>query len=233
MEFSAILNIATEERGTMKKILIIGATGYAGSAIVDEAVARGYKVTALSRSAPTQKNDKVTYVEGSVLDATLRQTLVADADVIVGTLAPRGDMAGKVAGIYKELAVEAQAHHARFFVVGGFGSLRPLGGVPRFVDGDDFEEAYKPEALELASVLDFLKTDAPEGLDWLYISPAATFGAFNPGAKTGNYTIAGEVAVFDKNGESNLSSQDLALAIVDEIVTPKHQAEHISVVTLG
>lgn len=213
----------------MKRIAVIGGTGYAGSAVVAEAADRGYSVVSLSRSTPVEQIESVTYVEGSVLDENLRTRVLRDADVVVLALSPRGDMQGKVADTYKVIAAEAEAVSARLFVVGGFGSLRPAPGLPRFVEGDDFEESYRPEALELLGVLEWLQANAPESLDWLYISPAAAFGGFNPGEKRGAYQVNGEVAVFDENNESNLSSQDLAAMIIDEVETPAHHKEHLSV----
>lgn len=213
----------------MAKIAVIGGTGYAGSAVVAEATARGYEVISLSRSAPVERIESVEYIEGSALDESLRSQTLQDADVVVLALSPRGDMQGKVADLYKAIAAEADAVGVRLLVVGGFGSLRPAEGQPRFAEGDDFEEAYRPEALELLSVLTWLQTNAPASLDWLYISPAAAFGAFNPGEKRGVYRVGGEVAIFDDNNESNLSNFDLALAIIDEVETPAHHGAHISV----
>lgn len=213
----------------MTKITILGGTGYAGSALVQEAVERGFTTTTISRSKPEAPIEGATYLEGSVLDDTVRLAALADADVIIAALSPRGDMAGKVGPLYRELAVNAAASKSRLIIVGGFGSLRPAAGEPRIATGKDFSDDYRPEALELAGVLDWLQSDAPAGLDWLYVSPAASFGGFNPGQKTGAYRIAGEVPQYDADGNSSLSSQDLALALIDETEKPQHHSEHISV----
>lgn len=210
----------------MSKIVILGGTGYAGSAVVREAAERGHEVVSVSRSVPDEQVEGVTYVAGSVSDAEV----INGADVVVGALSPRGDMQGKLGGVYRDVATGVATAGVRFIVIGGFGSLRPAEGAPRFVEGDDFPAEYKPESQELATFLEELQTATPEGLDWLYVSPAATFGAFNPGEKTGNYRVGGEIALFDEKGESNLSGADLAVAIVDEIETPAHHREHISVV---
>lgn len=213
----------------MTKIVVIGGSGYAGSAIVAEAAARGHQVVSVSRSTPSNPITGVEYHNGSATDAAIRQHAFEAADVIVGTVSPRGDMTGKVAELYKTIAGEAAEADSRFVVVGGFGSLRPAEGAPRFVDGDDFPADYKPESLELASVLDYFQTEAPASLDWLYVSPAAEFGGHVSGEKTGKYRLNGPIAVFDENGQSKLSSQDLAVAIVDEIEAVSHPNQHISV----
>lgn len=210
----------------MSKIVILGGTGYAGSTVVREAAERGHEVVSVSRSVPDQKVAGVTYVAGSVSDADMQEQVINGADVVVGALSPRGDMQGKLGGVYRDVATKATTAGVR---LGGFGSLRPAEGALRFVEGGDFPTEYKPESQELATFLEELQTATPEGLDWLYVSPAATFGAFNPGEKTGNYRVSGEIALFDEKGESNLSGADLAVAIVDEIETPAHHREHISV----
>lgn len=213
----------------MSNIVIFGGTGYAGSAIVREAVERGHEVVSVSRSVPGKKVAGVNYITGSVSDVSVREQAINGADVIVGALSPRGDVQGKLVGMYHDVATETATAGARFIVIGGFGSLRSAEGAPRFVERDDFPADYRAESQELATFLEELQTAASEGLDWLYVSPAATFGAFNPGEKTGNYRIGGEIALFDEKGESNLSGADLAVAIVDEIETPAHHEEHISI----
>jgi len=70
---------------------------------------------------------------------------------------------------------------------------------------------------------------APAELDWLFISPAGGYGSFAPGERTGSYRVGGEVALFDDEGNSDISGADFALAIVDEIENPRHHREHISV----
>lgn len=213
----------------MSKIIVLGGSGYAGSAIVSEAALQGHDVVSVSRSLPESPIEGVSYIEGSVVDTDVRKDALEGADVIIAALSPRGDMVGKLAPLYKEIAREASRIGARFITVGGFGSLRPAEGAPRFVEGPDFAADYKPESLELLSVLTYFATEAPEELDWLYVSPAAEFGGYNPGVKTGKYVISGEVAVFNEAGASQLSSQDLALALIDEVAASKYHKAHISV----
>ena len=213
----------------MTKITVFGGTGYAGSAIVDEAVQRDFAVTSVSRSKAAVDAAKVTEVNGSVLDEAVVDNAIADADVVVGALSPRGELEGKLFDTYTSIAAKAAQIGARFIVVGGFGSLRPAADAPQFVETDDFPAEYKPEALELSSVLSWLLTQAPSSLDWVYVSPAADFGVFNPGEKTGEFRVSGNIATFAEDGSSKLSSQDLAIAIVDEINQPSHHRAHISV----
>ncbi len=66
-------------------------------------------------------------------------------------------------------------------------------------------------------------------LDWVFVSPAGTYGAWVPGEHTGAHRVSGEVALFDAEGGSNISGADFADAVVDEIERPAHHREHIGV----
>ena len=209
----------------MSKILIIGGTGYTGGNIAREAVGRGHTVTSFSRSAANDPIDAVDYVHGDGDDAS---RLVADHDVVVATLAPRGDTAGRVRGLYESYAAAAAEAGARLIAIGGFSSLRPAPGAPRIAEGD-VPEQFRAEALEMDGIREWLATSAPESLNWTFVSPAGSYGSFAPGSRTGAYRLGGEVARFDANGESQISGEDFAIAIVDEIEAAAHPREHISV----
>ena len=212
----------------MSHITVIGATGYAGSALVAEAAARGHDVTAISRSAATDPVAGVTYVRGSALDEDVRKRAFDGADAVITATSPRGDMAERQLELSEALASRAGLAGVRLIVVGGFSSLRPAPDAPRFVEGDIPEE-YRAEALVGHAVLEALMAE-PEALDWTFVSPAATFGAFAPGPATGVYRVGGEVAMFDDEGKSFVSAPDFAKAIIDLIDTNEHHREHVSVV---
>jgi putative NADH-flavin reductase len=127
------------------------------------------------------------------------------------------------------LAEEAALTGVRLGVVGGAGSLLATEGGPRLVDTPEFPEAFKGEVLLLAGVLDQLRSSAPADLDWFFLSPAVTFGAYNPGEATGRYRIGDDVVVSDENGLSAISGADYALALVDEIETPAHSRARFTV----
>jgi len=210
------------------KILVVGGTGFAGSHIAKEAARRGHELVSLGRTEPQEKVEGVSYVIGSALDADLRGQLVGDADVVVAAISPRGDMLGKLGPIYADLAGEAAAHDARLVVIGGFTSLRPAPGAPRFYDGGEVPEEYRPEIEEMIGVLDRLQSDAPENLRWVYVSPAANFGAQLDVADHGKPRQGGDVAIFNAAGESLISGSDFAIGVVDEIEAAAHDGENIS-----
>lgn len=208
----------------MATIAVIGGTGYAGSTIVREAVSRGHHVTSLSRSLPAERVEGARYEQGSASDAA---RAVEGSDVVVGALSPRAGSEGTLVAAYSDLARLAAASGARLIVVGGFSALRPSPGAPRFIEGDVPEE-FRPEAAEMAEVLTALQA-GPAGLDWLFVSPAAEYGAYAPGQALGTYRVGDDVALLDDGGTSAISGADFALAVVDEIERPRHHRAHIGV----
>jgi uncharacterized protein len=208
-------------------IAVIGGTGYTGTNVAREAASRGHEVVSWSRTLPASPVAGVRYETGDAADAS---AIIPGADAVVLALSPRGELAGtgKQLGLYQEYAACAAETGARLIVVGGFSSLRPAPGEQRFAEGE-VPEQFREEALEGESIRAWLAGSAPEGLDWVFVSPAGGYGSWAPGEKTGAYRVGGEVALFDAEGRSEISGPDLADAIVNEIDHPHHHREHISV----
>jgi putative NADH-flavin reductase len=213
----------------MSRIVVIGGTGYAGEAVVAEAVKRGHEVTAVSRNAPETPVTGATYVAGSALDAGFLGAAVANADAVVATIPARGDMVDAFDEAVTNVIESAGAAGARLVAIGGFSVLRPAPGAPRFIESGVAEQ-YRVEATAGWRFLQGLQSSAAT-LDWVYVSPAAKFGAWVPGEATGQYRLGGDVAILDENGTSFLSAPDLALAVLDLVESGDHGREHISVVS--
>jgi putative NADH-flavin reductase len=210
----------------MATIVVIGGTGYTGGNIVSEAASRGHEVVSVSRSAPQEAVPGVRYELGEV--GEVASQAITGADVVVAALSPRGSMAGRLVDVYSELARLCATSGARYLQVGGFSSLRPAPGAPRFVEGDVPEE-FREEAREGEATRVMLVDTAPENLDWLFISPAGAYGSFAPGQRTGEYRVGDDVALFDGQGASAVSGADFATAVVDEIEKPTHHRAHIGI----
>jgi uncharacterized protein len=208
----------------MAKIVVIGGTGYTGGNIAAEAASRGHEVVSISRSAPREPVPGVKYELGDV--GEVASQAITGADVVVAALSPRGSMAGRLVDVYSGLARLSAASGARYLQVGGFSSLRPAPGAPRFVEGDVREE-FRDEALVGEATRVMLVDTAPENLDWVFISPAAAYGSFASGERTGEYRVGDDVALFDAEGASAISGADFATAVVDEIEKPTHHRAHI------
>jgi len=211
------------------RINIVGGTGYTGHHLALEAARRGHPVTSFSRSLPSDPVDGVEYRTGSAFDAGFQKEAVAGAEVVVLALSPRGELEDAQTEVYARLAELADAAGARLFVIGGFSTLRPAPDQPRLTEGE-LNPVFAKEALTGAANLDLLRS-APESLDWVYVSPAAAYGAFAPGPATGRYRKGGEVAQFDADGNSSISGADFAQAVLDAIEAGTDHRAHISFVS--
>ncbi len=215
----------------MSHITVIGGTGYAGSAIVAEAAARGHQVTALSRSLPGAPIPDVTYVQGDATDEATLWAPINSADVVVGALAPRGPLlAGAFRDVYRTIARLADAAGVPLYVVGGYSSLRPAPGADRFVTDLSLVPAEFHDEIRAGAALVIEDLPAtPATLDWVFVSPALRFGARMPGERLGHYRLGGDVAVQPGDGGA-ISAADYALGFVDLIEKGDH---HRAQVNLG
>lgn len=219
---------ANEKEYDMARITVLGGTGYGGSAVVKEALKRGHEVTAVSRRQPENPVDGVDYAIGSVLDADFLGEVVAGRDVVFEAVSPRGDMAGKEEGLVDDLIRLAADSGFRLGVLGGASSLLVEPGGKRLFDVSDYPAELLPEVETGMVLLDTLKA-APEDLDWFYVSPAATFGAWAPGEETGSYRISDDVLLTDAEGNSTISAGDLAQAVLDEVEQPAYRRRRFHV----
>ncbi|MGB4777226.1 NAD(P)-dependent oxidoreductase [Microbacterium sp.] len=210
----------------MALIAVIGGTGYAGRHIVAEAAERGHTVLSVARRVASERVAGVTYVEGTLLDVPSLLTELRGVDAVVVAVAPRGDMAEFVRPNVEALNATLP-ENVRLGVVGGAGGSLVAPGGPRVVDVG-FPEEFKAEALEMIGVLEDLQNEEGDR-DWFLIHPAGGFGAFNPGERRGAYRDGGDVIVTDAEGESFISGEDFAAAVVDEIEHPKHHRERFTV----
>jgi len=210
----------------MTRIAVIGGTGFAGRNIVTEALERGHTVISVARTLPGDRVEGATYLVGTILDVPTLVGQLEGVEVVVVATSPRGDMAGKMRAAVAEL-VEALPENVRVGVIGGAGGSLVAPGGPRLID-TDFPEEFKAEAFEAIGILEDLEaTDAAR--DWFFVHPAAGFGAFAPGERTGRYREGGDVLVTDEAGESYISGPDLAVAVLDEVESPKHHRQRYTV----
>jgi uncharacterized protein len=212
----------------MSRIVVIGGTGYAGSAIAKEAASRGHEVTAFSRSLPEEQVAGIDYVQGDATEEAALEAAISGADAVVAALAPRGPLAGPFREVNRTIARLADAAGARLFVVGGYSSLRPEAGAPRFVeDISHVPEEIRDEVLAGAALVIEDLPATPDSLDWVFVSPALGFGSFAPGEQTGEYRRGDEVAVVPDGG-GEISAPDYALGFVDLIEAGGHERSQMN-----
>jgi putative NADH-flavin reductase len=208
----------------VSRITVIGGTGYAGSALVAEAAARGHQVTALSRSQPAEPIPNVTYTAGDATDEATLSSAITGADIVVDAIAPRGP-AGHARDVHRTIARLADAAGVRLFIVGGASSLRPAPGAGRFVT-DPSHLSVIPADLhdEIRDGAAFIIEDlpaTPATLDWVYVSPALKFGAHAPGERLGHYRLGDDVSAAPEDGGA-ISAADYALGFLDLIEKGEH-----------
>lgn len=208
----------------MSRITVLGGTGYAGAAIVSEAAKRGHQVTAVSRTRPGTLADGVDYVTGSALDPDVLDRVFPGSDVVIIALSPRGDMAGKVERATEEIAKRLEGTSTRLGYIGGASSLHVEEGGPTVweVSKDQIPADVKPEVETGVWALNFFE-QTPEALDWFFVSPPENFGSWLGTRSKGSYILGADVLLRDSEGNSVISADDLALAVVDEIETPRYR----------
>jgi uncharacterized protein len=204
------------------KIALIGATGYTGSRILAEALSRGHEVTALVRD--TTKITPAPRLEAKAADVTQTAALaalIAGHDVVISAFSPGKDSSGLGAASIVEAVKSAKV--ARLLVVGGAGSLEVAPG-KRLIDQPDFPAEWKGGAIKTAAFLDALKTEP--ALNWTFLSPAANLV---PGPRTGKYRVGGDRLLTDATGESRITTDDLAVAMLDEVERAQHSRRRFTV----
>ncbi len=214
---------AATEQNKPPTILLVGASGMIGSRILQEAASRGHTVIAASRHP--EKIAAGANIHPVKLDATDEKAFIAEArhaDVIVVATSPRGggDPMAEAKAVSDSAIDTARATHKRLVVVGGAGSLN-------FPDGrkvvDTLPGPYQGEARAMRAVLDKLKTTH---LNWTFFSPAMSIA---PGTHTGKYRLGSTVVLTDAKGDSRISAEDYADALVNELEKPQHERAQMTI----
>ena len=201
------------------KLALIGATGFVGSQLLKEALERGYQVTAIVRdpSKLTITDSNLTVVKGDINQTAELPGLLAGHDVVVSAYNPGWANPNIyddfIAGAKAIEAATEKAGVSRLIVIGGAGSLEING--KQLVDSPDFPADYKAGATAARDYLNIIK--ANETLNWTFFSPAIEMHQGITTGRTGHYRIGTNSPVFDANGRSVLSAEDLAIAVLDEV----------------
>lgn len=194
------------------KIAIFGATGMVGSQIAAEAVRRGHEVTAISRSGGTVPGvPSAAVLAADQSDAGTVASVAKAHDAVV--LATGPSRTGGDHQLWLDATATAMANvgGTRTIVVGGAGTLRVDG--TRLLDLPDFPDAYRAEALTAATALEAIRA-LPEHVNWTVQAPAPEIA---PGERTGRYVLG-----TDSPAGEGISTQDFAVAMLDELETPRH-----------
>ena len=211
------------------KIALIGATGFVGSPVLSELLGRGHQVTVLARTpSKLAAQTGLTVVAADALDAHQVAQAVAGHDAVISAYNP-GWSEPKIHDLHLQASraivqgVKA-AGLKRLLVVGGAGSLYVAPGL-QLVDTPEFPAQYKQGALAAREALNELKKETT--LDWSFVSPPI---ALAPGERTGKYRLGADNLLPGQGSQpAGISVADLAVAIVDEIETPRHVQKRFTV----
>ena len=206
------------------KIALVAANGRAAGKVIEEAISRGFDVTAFGRRENNTKAQD--YVQKDLFDLTADDLKGFDA-VVDAFGAWTEDTLEQHSTSLKHLCDILSGTDTRLLVVGGAGSLYVNPEHTACVsDGPDFPDMFKPLASAMAKALGELRER--NDVKWTYISPAGDFQA--DGERSGKYILGGEELTLNSRNESIISYADYAIAMIDEIEKGDHIQQRISVV---
>ena len=206
------------------KIALIGASGFVGSAILNELLHRGHQVTAIARKpGKITSEENLEFLSADVMNETVLAKAVAGHDAVISAYNAGWQNPNLytdfLKGSYAIQRAVKKAGIKRLIVVGGAGSLFLSPG-QQIVDTEGFPDDWKPGALAARDYLDIIKQE--KELDWTFLSPAVEMHPGTSGTRKGTYRTGLESPVFDANNRSYISVEDTAVAIADELERPKH-----------
>lgn len=214
----------------MKNVTLIGASGFVGAAILNELLNRGHKVTAIVRNPEKigVRNDNLSVVKADVADTEAVIGACKGKDAVISAYNPGWDNPD----IYEEtlrnypLILESvkRSGVGRLLCVGGAGTLFCAPGL-RVVDSGVIPEAIMGGVRSLGEFyLDTLMNE--HDIDWVFFSPA---GTLEPGERTGEFRLGKDDLIVDAEGNSHISVEDYAVAMVDELEKPAHHNERFTI----
>ncbi len=214
----------------MKNVALIGASGFVGTAILNELLMRGHQVTAIVRN-PEKINAENPHLQAVKADVADTETLVKicqGKDALISAYNPGWTNPN----IYEEtlhnypliLQAAKQAQVGRLLCVGGAGTLFCAPGL-RVVDSGVIPDAIMGGVRSLGEF--YLNTLMNEkDIDWVFFSPA---GTLEPGERTGQFRLGKDDLIVDENGNSHISVEDYAVAMIDELENPAHHYERFTI----
>lgn len=214
----------------MKSVVLIGASGFLGTAILNELLSRGHKVTAVVRNPEkiNVSNSNLRIVKADVSDTDAMTEACKDKDAIISAYNPgwaNPDIYEETLRNYPLILEAAKRSGAkRLLCVGGAGTLFCAPGL-RVVDSGAIPDAIMGGVKSLGEF--YLNTLMNEkDIDWIFFSPA---GTLEPGKRTGKFRLGKDELIVDENGISHISVEDYAVAMVDELENPKHHYERFTI----
>ncbi|MEV6096281.1 NAD(P)H-binding protein [Nocardia sp. NPDC051981] len=209
------------------QITVFGASGDAGSRVVAEALSRGHRVRAVARTAERLRElpAQVEVWTGNAADPADVEKAAAGSDVVVSATRPAPGREHELAEVAAALLEGLADSGIRLLVIGGAGSLTVAGTGKTLTEQPGFPAELVPIAEGGSRQLEVFRT-TPHAVNWAYVSPAALF---EPGERTGAYRVGRDDLLTDDQGNSSISMEDMAIALLDEIERPAHHRTRFTV----
>jgi putative NADH-flavin reductase len=206
------------------KIVLIGATGFVGSAILHELSGRNHNIVALARNIENKNNhDNIIWQKADINNVDELVKIITGNDVVISAY----NAGWSNPNLYSDFIVGSKAIEKavkksgvkRLIVVGGAGSLFVAPGI-QAVDTPNFPREFHAGASAARDYLNILKKETE--LDWVFVSPGFEMHPGITTGRTGKYRLGLDNPIFDENQRSVISVQDYAVVIADEVEEPKH-----------
>ena len=206
------------------KVVLFGATGKTGSRLLQELISRGHNVTASARDVgKLQVSSAHEVKQDDLSDTSHIAATIAGADAVISAYAPPADDTDQLIGVTRrQVDAVRRAGVDRLLVVGGAGGLNVAPGVS-LIDSGHLPAPYLPIATSHVKALDVLRKS---DVDWTYLAPAAYF---EPGERKGTFRLGTDDLITDAKGESRISMEDYAIALVDELEQGAHRRQRFSI----
>jgi putative NADH-flavin reductase len=213
-------------------IIVFGAGGRAGKAIVVESLRRGHSVVGVVRDPArypglADLGDGVTVVAGDLTDASSVESVIAgmsgEATAVVNAVTPFTAPPESFddfdddyyVHLVENLSRATAGRDCRVVEIGLFAMLKTNDVLRVYQDVVAFPEFLRPFAVARLRGLNAWG-DQGDGVDWLVLSPPPGLASHTP--STGRYRLGDDV--FDPKARVHLSYADLAVAVVDQIDKP-------------
>jgi hypothetical protein len=206
------------------KVALCGASGRAGSRILNELLSRGHDVLAIVRQAGSlDPRQGIAIAVDDLSDSGRTAETIRGTDALISAYAPPADDVEELVRVTKRLA-EATVRSGvdRFLMVGGAGTLEVAPGLT-LLDSGKLPPEWLPIASAHARALEILRHSR---INWTSLCPAAYF---DPGERTGHYRLGTDNLLVDPHGESRISMEDFAIAMVDELEKSRYARTRLSV----
>lgn len=210
------------------KIALLGATGWIGGVIAREALERGHLVTAVVRdkSRLTLEHENLSTTLADISDPASVVLAIAAHDAVIAALGGRreGNHGIVTEGARILLGALPHAGVRRFIWVGSAGSLA-VSSSAQFIDTPEFSPEWKAEAAAQVDALKIFRAMGGES-EWTFLCPPALL---ERGRRTWRYRTGGDQLLTDEKGDSRISVEDFAVAVLDELERPAHIRERFTV----